>query len=66
MIDQAASLVYSLDARDVDTVICDGRLLYHGGRHLTLDLDEILREVRSRLPRLLTKDLARKIADYPA
>lgn len=66
VINQAASLVYSLDSRDVDTVICDGQLLYRGGKHLTLDVQEILREVHSRLPRLLTKDLARKIADYPA
>ena len=65
VINRAANLVYSLDARDVDTVICDGRLIYEGGKHLTLDLEEILREVNSRLPRLLNKDLFRKIADYP-
>lgn len=66
VVNQAANLVYSLDARDVDTVICDGRMLYQGGKHLTLDLAEILRQVRSRLPRLMTKDLDKKIADYPA
>jgi Cytosine deaminase and related metal-dependent hydrolases len=65
VINKAANLVYSLDARDVDTVICDGELIYQGGKHLTLDLEEILREVNSRLPRLLNKDLSRKIADYP-
>jgi 5-methylthioadenosine/S-adenosylhomocysteine deaminase len=65
VINKAANLVYSMDARDVDTVICDGRLIYQGGNHLTLDLEEILREVNSRLPRLLNKDLSRKIADYP-
>ncbi len=65
VINKAANLIYSLDARDVDTVICDGKLIYQGGRHLTLDLDEIYREVNSRLPRLLNKDLSRKIADYP-
>ena len=65
VINRAANLVYSLDARDVDTVICDGELIYQGGKHLTLDLEEILREVNSRLPRLLNKDLFRKIADYP-
>jgi len=65
VINKAANLVYSLDARDVDTVICDGKLIYQGGRHLTLDLDEILREVNARLPRLLKTDLSRKIADYP-
>ena len=65
VINKAANLVYSLDARDVDTVICNGKLIYRGGKHLTLDLDEILREVNARLPRLLNKDFSRKIADYP-
>jgi len=65
VINKAANLVYSLDARDVDTVICDGKVIYQGGKHLTLDLDEIYREVNSRLPRLLKTDLSRKIADYP-
>ena len=65
VINKAANLVYSMDARDVDTVICDGELIYQGGKHLTLDLEEILREVNSRLPRLLNKDLSRKIANYP-
>jgi len=65
VINKAANLVYSLDARDVDTVICDGEIIYHGGKHLTLDLDEIYREVNARLPHLLKKDLSRKIADYP-
>ena len=65
VINKAANLVYSLDARDVDTVICDGEIIYQSGKHLTLDLDEIYREVNKRLPRLLNKDLSRKIADYP-
>jgi len=65
VINKAVNLVYSLDARDVDTVICDGKLIYQGGKHLTLDLDEIYSEVTERLPHLLNKDLARKIADYP-
>lgn len=65
VINKAANLVYSLDARDVDTVICDGNLIFQGGKHLTLDLGEIVREVNSRLPRLLKMDLSNKIADYP-
>jgi 5-methylthioadenosine/S-adenosylhomocysteine deaminase len=66
VISQAANLVYSLGSQDVDTVICNGQVLYRDGKHLTLDLEEIVREVRSRLPRLLDKDLAHKVADYPA
>jgi len=46
VINKAANLVYSMDARDVDTVICGGRLIYEGGKQLTLDLDEILHEVK--------------------
>ena len=65
VINKAANLVYSLDARDVDTVICDGAVLYKGGKHQTLDLGEITREVNARLPRLLKMDLSNKIADYP-
>lgn len=65
VINKAANLVYSLDARDVDTVVCDGKLIYQGGKHLTLDLEEIYREVNSRLPRLLKTNLSHKIADYP-
>jgi 5-methylthioadenosine/S-adenosylhomocysteine deaminase len=65
VINKAANLVYSLDARDVDTVICDGELVYRGGKHLTLDLGEIYREVNARLPHLLKMDLSRRIADYP-
>ena len=65
VIDQAANLVYSLGAQDVNTVICNGQVLYRDGKHLTLDLDEIEGEVLCRLPRLLTKDLAKRVADYP-
>ena len=65
VINKAANLVYSLDARDVDTVICDGKIVYQGQKHLTLDLGEITREVNARLPRLLKMDLSNKIADYP-
>ncbi len=65
VINKAANLVYSLDARDVDTVICDGEVVYQGGKHLTLDLVEIMSEVNARLPHLLKKDLSKKIADYP-
>ena len=65
-INAKAGLVYNLNAGDVDTVICDGRVLYQHQRHLTLDKAEIYREVSARLPRLLRKDLYHKIADYPS
>lgn len=62
----AATLVYNLGAADVDTVICNGRLLYQHGKHLTLDKQLIQKEVEKRLSRLMHKDLNKKVADYPS
>ncbi len=62
----AATLVYNLGAADVDTVICNGRLLYQHGKHLSLDKQLIQTEVEKRLSRLMHKDLSKKVADYPS
>jgi len=62
----AANLVYNLGAADVDTVICNGNLLYLHGKHQTLDKQQIFAEVNNRLQRLLKIDLNRKVADYPS
>jgi 5-methylthioadenosine/S-adenosylhomocysteine deaminase len=61
----AASLVYSLGAVDVDTVICDGRLLMHGRRLLTLDKAQIKYEVETRMERLTQRLPGRQVAVYP-
>ena len=66
VINQAANLVYNLGAADVNTVICNGEVIYLNGEHKTLIKSEILAEVNKRLPRLLNIDLNRKIADYPS
>ena len=66
IINQAANLVYNLDAADVDTVICNGEMIYLHGEHQTLNKAEILAEVNQRLDRLLTIDHQRKVADYPS
>ncbi|MFN2304631.1 MAG: amidohydrolase family protein [Anaerolineales bacterium] len=66
VINQAANLVYNLDAADVDTVICNGELIYLHGKHTTLNKAEIYAEVDHRLARLLEIDLERKVADYPS
>ncbi len=66
VINQAANLVYNLGAGDVDTVICNGKVLYQNGRHTTLNKAEIFAQVQARLPRLLQKDLNKKVADYPS
>lgn len=60
------NLVYSAQAAaDVDTVICDGQMLLHNRELCTIDLEEVKREIATRLPRLLRRDEARRVAQYP-
>lgn len=61
----AANLVYSLGARDVDTVLCAGKLLLHHRQHLTLDRERIKTEINARLERLVKRVPGRRIAVYP-
>lgn len=49
----AAHLVYSAHATDVHAVIIDGRIVVEGGRILTIDEEEVMREVARRAPRLV-------------
>jgi 5-methylthioadenosine/S-adenosylhomocysteine deaminase len=64
--DPAANLVYSSRASDVDTVICDGKVLLQGGRLLTIDKAQIKRQIQDRLARLSQRVPGRRIAFYPA
>jgi 5-methylthioadenosine/S-adenosylhomocysteine deaminase len=48
----AANLVYSVRASDVQTVVCDGRVLMRDRRLLTLDLEEIIARVGEGMERL--------------
>ena len=50
--DPAANLVYSVRASDVQTVICDGRVLMRDRELLTLDLAEITARVGESMARL--------------
>jgi 5-methylthioadenosine/S-adenosylhomocysteine deaminase len=50
--DPAASLVYSIRASDVRTVICDGRVIMRDRELLTLDLDQIKARVGESMARL--------------
>ncbi len=61
----AANLVYSICARDVDTVLCAGKLLLRHRQHLTLDKERIKQEVNARLERLVQRVPGRRIAVYP-
>ncbi len=61
----AANLIYSVKSSDVDTVICDGKVLMQGRKLLTIDIDEVKEQVKSRVPRLLRKDKNARVATYP-
>ncbi|MBM3138390.1 MAG: amidohydrolase [Chloroflexi bacterium] len=60
-----ANLVYSAKSSDVNSVICDGKLLMHDRQLLTLDKALIKKEVAQRLERLSTRTHGKKIATYP-
>lgn len=62
----AANLVYSQSAGDVDTVICNGKVLMRGRQLLTIDKGQVKREVEQRLQRLVQRVPGRKVAVYPA
>jgi 5-methylthioadenosine/S-adenosylhomocysteine deaminase len=62
----AANLVYSSRSADVDTVICDGKILMHAGKLLTIDKAEVKRQVNQRLSRLTRLVPEKRIANYPA
>jgi 5-methylthioadenosine/S-adenosylhomocysteine deaminase len=64
--DPAANLVYSSTAADVDTVICDGRVLMQGRHLLTIDLDEVKKQLVKRLEHLQQRNPGKRIAFYPA
>ncbi len=62
----AANLVYSTRASDVDTVICDGKILLQGGSLRTIDKAEVKRQVSRRLERLSQRVPGKRIATYPS
>lgn len=63
--DPIANLVYSARAGDVDTVICDGKLLMRYGRLLTIDLPRVKTEIARRLERLNQRVAEKRLATYP-
>jgi 5-methylthioadenosine/S-adenosylhomocysteine deaminase len=60
-----ANLLYTLNARDVDTVICDGRVLMNNKELLTIDKEAVKTEVESRVQRLVQRVPGKKVAVYP-
>lgn len=64
--DPAATLVYSTRSSDVDTVICNGKILLESGRLLTIDKAKIKGQINDRLARLSQRVPGKRIAYYPA
>jgi len=65
MLNVTANVLYSAQASDVDTVICDGRLLMRGRKLLTLDKAAIIREVGQRIDRLTRRVPGHRLQTYP-
>ncbi|HXF68729.1 MAG TPA: amidohydrolase [Thermoflexus sp.] len=59
-----AALVYSVRASDVDTVIVNGKVIMEGRRLLTLNKEEILRQVQARADRLVQRAHGRRLQIY--
>lgn len=62
--DAIANLVYSARAGDVDTVICNGKLLMRYGRLLRIDLPRVKAEITRRLQRLNQRVVEKRLATY--
>jgi 5-methylthioadenosine/S-adenosylhomocysteine deaminase len=63
--DGIANLVYSARAGDVDTVICNGKMVMRYGRLLTIDLPAAKAEVTRRMRRLNQRVAEKRLATYP-
>jgi 5-methylthioadenosine/S-adenosylhomocysteine deaminase len=62
----AANLLYSAHSSDVDTVICDGKVLMRNRQLITLDKSRIKGEIVTRLERLSQRVPGKRIAFYPS
>ncbi|MBI9044250.1 MAG: amidohydrolase [Anaerolineaceae bacterium] len=61
----AANLVYSSRSTDIDTVICNGKILMKNRELLTVDKAQIKKEVVQRLDRLNKIIPGKRVATYP-
>ena len=62
----AANLVYALQSANVNTVICNGKILMQDRCLLTIDKKRIKAEIIRRLERLTRRVPGRRIAFYPS
>ena len=60
-----AALVYCLRGSDVDTVLCNGKVLMRSRELLTIDRERVKKEVQSRVQRLSQRMPDNRIAFYP-
>jgi len=60
-----AALIYCMRASDVDTVLCNGKVLMQGRKLLTMDKETIRKEVQTRLKRMSQRVPGTAIAFYP-
>jgi 5-methylthioadenosine/S-adenosylhomocysteine deaminase len=60
-----SNLVYTVKPGDIDTVICNGDILYSGGKHISLDKAQIIEECKKRLTRVTDFSKTKRIATYP-
>ncbi|NTV63555.1 MAG: amidohydrolase [Oscillochloris sp.] len=63
--DQAASVIYSTQPGDVQTVIVAGRVLMRDRQLMSIDRARVLREVTARAERLTRRRVGEQIAVYP-
>jgi len=62
----AANLIYSSHSRDVNTVICNGKVLMQDRKLLTIDKARVKQEILARLERLSQRVPEKRIAFYPS
>ncbi len=60
-----ATLIFSSRATDVDTVLCNGEVLMKNRKLLTIDKEQVKKEVQSRVSRLSKRVPDNRIAVYP-
>ncbi|MBT9131269.1 MAG: 5-methylthioadenosine/S-adenosylhomocysteine deaminase [candidate division WS2 bacterium] len=59
-----ANILYSLDRADVDTVIVDGRKVVEGGKIISIDMEEVIREINTRSARMTIRDSNLPMQNY--
>lgn len=59
-----ANILYSLSQRDIDTVIIDGKVVVRGGKLLTIDVKEVVKEANRIKERLLQRTNEKPMQEF--